>query len=745
MNDSTVGQICIDAFFDALRLRDIEKSEVALAQLAQWVEREPQWQVWRQYLHGILVFERDRDFAEAERIFLQLLGEEIDPAMQGRVLRALGRGYQVQGRWIEAVAVYRQSLGVFQALTQSIEQARAWKQIAIATRRGFNQGFFDENELEKALSYCHYALDVLKQIQKRGKAEIWLEGSIYNTLGAIHMQLERWDDAIAAYLHDLAICQELGDRYGMGLTYGNLGEIYQKQGESGREKARRSFEQALAIITEFDDVYEEVEALANLAYFYQTSGAWDEAIGYYVRAVEMIEEMRSGISSFEVRSGYFETVTDVYANLINVCLQAGHLEWAFDFMEKARARTFLDSLLANASDESAEASETFDVARTVTLPEVQKALPEETLLLAYFTTGMIEHPDERVRSTRMAQRHRFPEAKTWLVAVTADEAVVYDTALSPNQLLPRRIDEVVERHFLSERMRSMLYSKLIDPAETMLRGKQHLFLAPHGPLHYLPFQALLAKDGVPLLRADGPSIAYCFSASALLHRRLQRSDPPPESCLAMGYNECGALQLRFAEEEAVQVAKLTSGTSMVGVAQKKSALIARAPRYRLLHFSCHGEFNANAPLQSFLQLAREERLTAHEVLLNLQLNADLVTMSACESGLSKVRRGDELTGFTHSFMQAGAHNVIASLWRVDEISTTLFMRAFYREIQSGADFASALQQAQVFLQRITREEAAQILGHWFSEGDDSEIPFAQPFYWAPFVLFTSLQGLYSAL
>jgi len=580
-------------------------------------------------------------------------------------------------------------------------------------------------------------LEVLAEAGERGEAEAWLEGSIYNSLGAIHMQLGQWDDAIAAYRHDLAICQSLDDKHGMGLTYGNLGEVYQKLGGAGRQDALRSFEQALALIAESGNAYEEVEALANLAYFHQTTGDLSESIAYYTRSVDLIETMRSGISSAAVRSGYFETVMDIYANLVNACLQDGDVEKAFDTVERARARAFLDLLQSDADDLTGEFGEELVVAETVTLQDVQRALSKDALLLEYFTTGMLEHPDERVRSARAAQRHRFPEAKIWLFAISSDVVVAHDCELSPNQLLPRRIDEVVERHFLKENMRRMLYRKLIEVVESMVWEKDRLYLAPHGPLHYLPFQALVAGNGQPLLHADGPTIAYCPSASVLLHQRSQRRQPGVETCLAVGYDFGGALQLQFAEQEASHVVELTGGTALIGGERKKSVLFSQAADYEMLHFSCHGEFQPDAPLESYLQIGADERLTTHDVLHHLQLNADLVMMSACESGLSRVRRGDELIGFTRSFMHAGARALVATLWRVDELSTSLFVRAFYHAVMDGEDYASALQQAQLLMQNITRREAEQVLGQPIAGGDDDERLFARPFYWAPFVLFAS--------
>ena len=107
-------------------------------------------------------------------------------------------------------------------------------------------------------------------------------------------------------------------------------------------------------------------------------------------------------------------------------------------------------------------------------------------------------------------------------------------------------------------------------------------------------------------------------------------------------------------------------------------------------------------------------MTAAEVLERLHLRCDLVTLSACESGLSRVRRGDELDGLMRAFLFAGASALVSTLWRVDERSTLILMERFYREILAGVGFAQALRQAQLYLRSLP--------------------PFADPYYWAPFIL-----------
>ena len=139
-----------------------------------------------------------------------------------------------------------------------------------------------------------------------------------------------------------------------------------------------------------------------------------------------------------------------------------------------------------------------------------------------------------------------------------------------------------------------------------------------------------------------------------------------------------------------------------------------------------------------MHLGAGETLTAHQVLEGLHLSCELVTLSACESGLSRVRRGDELMGLVRAFMVAGAPSVIATLWRVDERSTRILMERFYREVVAGAGFARALHAAQLFLRSLSQSEVASLLAGDAPAGETGETgadrPFADPFYWAPFIL-----------
>jgi CHAT domain-containing protein len=137
-----------------------------------------------------------------------------------------------------------------------------------------------------------------------------------------------------------------------------------------------------------------------------------------------------------------------------------------------------------------------------------------------------------------------------------------------------------------------------------------------------------------------------------------------------------------------------------------------------IHFATHGFVNAQYPELSGLLLTQDARSSEDGILytgeiLGLNLDADLVTLSACETALGKKIEGEGVRGLTTSFLFAGAKNVVASLWKVADESTSQLMIAFYNELLAGKDKASALRAARLSLLRDER--------------------YHHPYYWAPFI------------
>ena len=257
-----------------------------------------------------------------------------------------------------------------------------------------------------------------------------------------------------------------------------------------------------------------------------------------------------------------------------------------------------------------------------------------------------------------------------------------------------------------------LYDRLIKPIEPLVTTRQ-LLIVPHGVLHYLPFSAL--QSGTENL-VDRYSIRHLPSASVmqfLKDRQTQKS----QAVLAFGNPDLGKPEydLKFAQEEAVAIAKgFPQAKVLVRKEATKTALKNLGPQFSYLHFATHGKFDPDAPLNSGLLLASDAQsngfLSLGE-LYSLRLNADLVTLSACETGLGKISNGDDVVGLARGFLYAGSNAIVASLWEVDDAATSFLMTEFYANLKK-TNKREALRQAQLA----------------------AKIKYDHPFYWAAFQL-----------
>jgi CHAT domain-containing protein/tetratricopeptide (TPR) repeat protein len=227
-------------------------------------------------------------------------------------------------------------------------------------------------------------------------------------------------------------------------------------------------------------------------------------------------------------------------------------------------------------------------------------------------------------------------------------------------------------------------------------------LVPSGPLHHLPLHAV-PVDGAPLIERN--PVCYLPSASALALSRARRGRREPRSFSALVLGD-SRNDLRHARAEARAVAGLLGARPYVGEEAAKS-LLGDAEAHDVIHLACHASFDEEHPEQSGVLLGGSdgERLTTEDV-YGLRLNASLVVLSACESGLSESRPGEELTGLVRAFMYAGAASLIVSLWPVDDLSTGLIMREFYERWRGrGSGPAQALAGAQLAIRDLTCAEA----------------------------------------
>jgi CHAT domain-containing protein len=465
-----------------------------------------------------------------------------------------------------------------------------------------------------------------------------------------------------------------------------------------------------------------------------------EAVRFYRQAVTIIEQQRSTINTETSKIGFVGDKQSVYCRLVFTLCADGEYGAAFEYAERAKSRALVDMLAAKqdftaktgdkrairellaaqaaqekellVQDESVNRSQTRGIAiknratlteqspelaslvsvTSLSVHEIQSSIPDDEVLIEYYYAG-----NEMVA---------FILSSRGLKAVQLNG----NGLIGEIQEFRRRVGNRESSDYgeLSRR----LYARLVAPLEDSLHNR-NLIIVPHGALHYLPFNALYDGKGYLI---DQYGIRILPSASVIKYLPVKKGVGLAD-ILAFGNPDLGdpRFDLPYAQNEAIAVAD-TRPTSKVllGKEATEAAFERFGGEFDIIHFAAHGQFDGEAPLRSAIMLAREgqtDGMLTVDKLYALKLNADLVTLSACETGLGKIASGDDIVGLTRGFLYAGSSSVVASLWKVDDLATAHLMTQFYANLKTS-NKREALRSAQL----------------------DTKGKHPHPFYWASFQL-----------
>jgi tetratricopeptide (TPR) repeat protein len=496
------------------------------------------------------------------------------------------------------------------------------------------------------------------------------------------------------------------------------------------------------------------------------------ALAEYDLAIEAVEGLRHRLMvEFQVR--FAEDKEIIYEDAVDLCLEIGRAADGLNYAERAKSRALLD-LVAYRLDLGVRAREARDeplveelvglrverdrlcrrwevdsesTQRGLGAVPSQRAEADQAVLILEKKITALWHRllvrnagyarDAAMWTVRTEPVQPFLTPGTALVEYYGVHGSPVAFLVTPDAIEARRLDcdlvevqqllqllwlnlravpkSAMERvSFLDGNARGLLvrlHDLLWAPLSDVLGLFDRIIVVPHGPLHYLPFQAL--HDGESYL-VQRHTISHLPGASFL--RYCSEASSGSSRIVSFG-NSCEG-RLPYAVLEAQSVANLMEGQAFVESEATRSRLCQISPACRLVHLATHGDFRPDNPLFSGLQLADGWLATLD--IFNLRLDASLVTLSGCRTGRSVVGGGDELLGLMRAFLSAGAVSLLLSLWSVGDASTALLMESFYRRLQSGGTKAEALRGAQLDL----LGEAA----------DDGQHKYAHPYYWAPFFL-----------
>ena len=648
--------------------------------------------------------------------------------------------YRGLGDLTEALRCLEESLGLERELRARSYEAKDLNSMAEIYR--------ELGDLSASVDCCSQALHLYRELGDRVG-----EANSLNEMGLVHFESHNYDQALECLNESLRMAKEMHVPETIWRCEKNIGDVYAEMNQS--DDALQSYRSSIEVVEgirkkleleKFKTSFMEskMEVYETIVSLLMQMDRKNEAFQYIERAkaralVEMLTEAKIdihkgvGAELLAQEHEIFRNISTIQTGLQNPDLSKNDREDLTRSLHEQEERLeYLQLELRKKNPLYADLlyPEPYSVER------VQRELlrDEDTVLLEYL-----------LGETR---------SYVWIIFKGGLEVA----SLPPREEIERAVRRLLSvisqppTHRTFSDQSRQLCTLLIPNNGIGLSRASNLIIVPDGILFYLPFEALLqsksegsgSKNRFLLEDFD---ISYAPSASTLDHLQKRRSkreqpmelliladpcyrreetewEPAKKSTTEDLYGGYSFPRLRFSGQEARLIAALypeqKAKVLLREQAREEEMKIGELQGCRIVHFATHGVLDEIVPRRSGVVLAldgdpaEDGFLQIHEI-FNLRLDADIVILSACQTGLGRLLRGEGMVGLSRAFFYAGASSVIASLWSVNDRSTALLMTHFHENLKNGIDKRSALKEAKLTL---------------LAEGGR----LAHPYYWAPFVL-----------
>jgi CHAT domain-containing protein len=695
------------------------------------------------------IYKELNDYPEALFWYQKALAIFQEQKAQG----AIATVYQNIAEIYRLQNVYPQSLEYYQKALMLHEEFGN-KGGAAAALDSIGMLYSDQSDYRKSLEYFNKSLKIREEIG----AKVGIAQTLHN-LGKSHFYLGDYADALALDDRATAMAKAIGEpeivwysRTSAGMTLRALGQF---------EQAKQALSDAIATVEAmraetfageeeqrmfFTDRIAPYQEMVGLLVAEKHTG---EALLYAERGkgrmlLDVLQEGKVPITKAMTveereREGQLEAQLVALNKLVQRASSAN-----MDLAEVAKLKQRLDDARLTYSDFRANlyiAHPELKIQRgqvqLITLEEAARLLPDKQTAILEFTVG--ERETQLFSLTTNENDASSSDLRAYPIGIKADD-------------LEKRVkkfrQQVADRDLAFGAAARDLYDLLIKPAEAQLRGKKRLLIVPDLCLWDMPFQVLQPSRGHYVVEdfamAYAPSLTVLREMTSLGRRekRLPHSDGP--LLLAMANPVLGQETVKRAseadrnealgplpeaEQEVHSLERLygAGATEVFTGAQAREDLFkAEAGKFRILHLATHGLLNDRSPMYSYVLLSQggpdsheDGMLEAWEI-MRLDLQADFVVLSACETARGTIGAGEGVTGLAWAFFVAGVPTTVASQWKVESTSTSRLMLDFHEALKAlekrGVRFsaASALQQAETKLLHDKK--------------------YSHPFYWAGFVV-----------
>jgi CHAT domain-containing protein/uncharacterized protein HemY len=672
------------------------------------------------------------DYATAisyHRQSLELARKAAKSSDEIRALSSLGLMYYNLGDYEKAIEFQQQGLILARKINDQRGEAAALGLLGLSysARRDFARG----------VEYQEQSLVLMRKLGDRQGEQATL-----SNLGGVYRNLGDYAKSIQAYEQSLALLQpaELQRR---ATVLANLGSLYRNQ--SNHAQAAQYYEQSLAIARQVKDLNTEGYSLFNLGLVLFRAGELSRSEHYLRQAMAARESLRSRLGSddaLKVSLGDMEISASTYLYLQQVLIARKQPQAALEIAERGRARAFVELLLRGQQATSTSQS-LLPTPQSPTIQQIQQIARQQNATLVQYT----------ILNTAIDLRNQgsFASAKVFIWVVQPNGTISLRQVELEPLLAQQTLEQLVldGRNLLLRRSRRLgttatpqlstraassqgnrpalpplrqLHQVLVQPIADLLPTDPdaRIVFIPQGPLFLVPFAALQDASGSYLIERHTISIAPSIQVLDLTRQPRRQlpthPSPSPSTALVVGNPTMPSISLQpdqppeqlaslpGAEQEARAIADLLKTGALIGDAATEHTVVQRMAQARLIHLATHGLLEdptnsgipgaialAPAPASKGEQLGDNGFLTASEI-LQLKLQADLVVLSACDTGRGRIT-GDGVIGLSRSLIAAGAASVVVSLWAVPDAPTATLMTEFYQNLQKSGDRAGALRQA----------------------------------------------------
>jgi CHAT domain-containing protein/predicted negative regulator of RcsB-dependent stress response len=657
--------------------------------------------------------------ANYKRALVMARQEKLPPSFEMSALGNLGRLATSQEHFDAAVDINQLALQLSRELKLQGHMATILGNLGWA--------YFELGDFENALEFYKQGADASQQSGLATNTAYWFSG-VANSYVALreYVPAEELARTTLKRAHELrnaqAVTACLNTLTDIMLRTGRLGEAEQYNQEALKMEDKFGTLDALLFaghiaiankhFNDAEKLFHQVlaepnaetlikwQAEAGLAQVWDDQGRFVAAEQQYLKAINTIEQARRSINHDELRLSFLSSGIAVYGGYIDFLIRHGRPADALNQAELSRARTLAEGLSFNEQVESLHAA--------LHAPPQQIAQRFHATLLFYW----------------LGEKHSY----LWAVTPSKTAYFTLPPASEIDPLIKSYRDLTLKSGDLLKSATSTgekLYASLVEPAKNLAPPGSRVILLPDASLYGLNFETLIVPGPQPHFWIEDVTLTTASSLS-LLASAANRAPPKEKNLLLVGDTvpvpEFGPLPQAPAEMEKIeQYFPKPRRAILQGPQATPSAYLASEPgRFSYLHFVTHGTASRARPLESAVILSKGSssdtyKLYARDIVQH-RLNANLVTISACNGSGTRAYSGEGLVGLSWAFLRAGAHNVIGALWEVSDASTPELMDSLYKELNQGKDPATALRDA-----KLTLLHSGNV--------------FAKPFYWAPFQLY----------